>query len=52
MTGCLEFPPGNRLHALEGVRNGQCSISINEQWLICFCLVDGDTDNVEVCDYH
>lgn len=28
----LRVPPGNRLHALEGNRKGQHSISINDQW--------------------
>jgi len=48
----LRVPPGNRLHALEGDRQGQCSISINDQWRICFRFVDGDAYEVEVCDYH
>jgi proteic killer suppression protein len=43
---------GNRLHALEGDRKGQYSISINDQWRICFRFVDGDAYDVEVCDYH
>ena len=48
----LRVPPGNRLHALEGDRSGQHSISINDQWRICFRFVDGDAYDVEVCDYH
>lgn len=48
----LKVPPGNRLHALEGDRKGQHSISINDQWRICFRFVDGDAYDVEVCDYH
>ena len=48
----LRVPPGNRLHALEGNRAGQHSISINDQWRICFRFVDGDAYDVEVCDYH
>lgn len=48
----LKVPPGNRLHALESDRKGQYSISINEQWRICFRFVDGDTYDVEICDYH
>lgn len=48
----LRIPPGNRLHALEGDREGQYSISINDQWRICFRFVDGDAYDVEVCDYH
>jgi proteic killer suppression protein len=48
----LKVPPGNRLHALQGDRKGQHSISINDQWRICFLFVDGDAYDVEVCDYH
>ena len=48
----LKVPPGNRLHALESDRKGQFSISINDQWRICFRFIDGDAYNVEVCDYH
>ena len=48
----LRTPPGNRLHALEGDRKGQYSISINDQWRICFRFQDGDAYDVEVCDYH
>ena len=48
----LRTPPGNRLHALEGDRKGQHSISINDQWRICFQFEDGDAFDVEVCDYH
>jgi len=48
----LLAPPGNRLHALEGGRKGQYSISINDQWRVCFRFEDGDANDVEVCDYH
>ena len=48
----LKVPPGNRLHALKGDREGQYSISINDQWRICFRFIDGDAYDVEVCDYH
>lgn len=48
----LRVPPGNRLHSLKGDRKGQYSISINDQWRICFRFVDGDAYDVEVCDYH
>lgn len=48
----LRTPPGNRLHALEGDRKGQYSISINDQWRIWFRFKDGDAYDVEVCDYH
>lgn len=48
----LKNPPGNRLHSLEGDRKGQYSISVNDQWRICFRFVDGDAYDVEICDYH
>jgi len=48
----LVVPPGNRLHALSGNRAGQYSISINDQYRICFRFADGDAFDVEVCDYH
>jgi proteic killer suppression protein len=48
----LRVPPGNRLHALEGDRMGQYSISINDQWRICFRLVDTEAYDVEITDYH
>ena len=48
----LRVPPSNRLHALKGDREGQFSISINEQWRICFRFIDGDAYDVEITDYH
>jgi proteic killer suppression protein len=48
----LKVPPSNRLHALKDDRSGQYSISINDQWRICFTFKDGDAYNVEICDYH
>ena len=48
----LPVPPGNRLEALSGDRNGQHSIRINDQWRICFICDDGDAYRVEIVDYH
>ncbi|MBN9505735.1 MAG: type II toxin-antitoxin system RelE/ParE family toxin [Altererythrobacter sp.] len=48
----LRNPPSNRLHALDGDRAGQHSISINMQWRICFVWKDGDAHGVEIIDYH
>ena len=48
----LASPPGNRLHALKNDRASQHSISINDQWRICFDWKDGDAHNVEIVDYH
>jgi len=45
-------PPSNRLHALERERAGQHSISINDQWRICFRFAEGDAYDVEIDDYH
>lgn len=48
----LKVPPSNRLHRLERDRAGQYSISINDQWRICFRFADGDAFDVEITDYH
>jgi toxin HigB-1 len=48
----LLVPPSNRLHALKGDRKEQYSISINDQWRICFCFIEGDAYDVEITDYH
>lgn len=48
----LASPPGNRLEALRGEREGQYSIRINDQWRICFQWRAGDAYDVEIVDYH
>lgn len=48
----LRIPPGNRLEALTGDRLGEHSIRINQQWRICFRWIDGEAEDVEICDYH
>ncbi len=48
----LRVPPGNRLEALAGSRNGQHSVRINDQWRICFVWSEGDAHQVEIVDYH
>jgi len=48
----LRVPPSNRLHALTGDRCGQFSVSVNEQWRICFRFIDGDAYDVGITDYH
>ncbi|PKN27541.1 MAG: plasmid maintenance system killer [Deltaproteobacteria bacterium HGW-Deltaproteobacteria-21] len=48
----LRVPPSNRLHRLRGDREDQYSISINDQWRICFRFKDGDAYGVEITDYH
>ena len=48
----LRIPPGIRLEALSGNREGQYSIRVNNQWRICFTGRDGDAYQVEIVDYH
>lgn len=48
----LRVPPGNRLEALHGDREGTYSIRINDQWRLCFRYTDGDAHDVEIVDYH
>ena len=48
----LKIPPGNRLHALGGDREGQWAIRINDQYRICFRFENGDAYDVEATDYH
>jgi len=48
----LKVPPSNRLHELQRERKGQYSISVNDQWRICFRFEDGDAYDVELTDYH
>ena len=48
----LRVPPSNHLEKLSGKRKGQYSIRINKQWRICFVWLQGNTQNVEIIDYH
>ena len=48
----LRIPPGNRLEALSGDREGQHSIRVNDQWRICFIWDSGEAYQVEIVDYH
>ena len=48
----LRIPPSNRLHLLTGKKSGIWSISINDQWRICFRFKGEDAYDVEICDYH
>ena len=48
----LRLPPGNRLEALTGDRDGQFSIRINQQYRICFEWTDLGPERVEIVDYH
>jgi proteic killer suppression protein len=48
----LRAPPGNRLEALTGDRQGQHSIRINDQWRLCFVWSNEGMLDVEIVDYH
>jgi proteic killer suppression protein len=48
----LRLPPGNRLEALSGDREGQHSVRINDQYRVCFVWVENEPDKVEIVDYH
>ncbi len=48
----LKIPPGNRLEALKGDRQGQFSIRINDQWRLCFIWSEGNVYDVEIVEYH
>ena len=48
----LRIPPGNRLQALKGNRQGQHSIRINDQYRLCFRWADREAYEIEIIDYH
>ena len=48
----LQIPPGNRLHALGGDREGRWVVRINDRYRICFRFESGDAYDVEATDYH
>ncbi len=48
----LRIPPGNRLEALTGDRQGQYSIRINDQFRVCFRWSSAGAEDVEIVDYH
>ena len=48
----LRVPPGNRLEALKGDREGQYSIRLNDQYRICFKWLETEPHEVEITDYH
>ncbi len=43
---------GNRLETLQGNREGQYSIRINDQYRICFRWLQENAYDVEIIDYH
>lgn len=44
----LKLPPGNRLHRLGGDQQGRWTISINEQYRICFSFDEKARDAYEI----
>ena len=46
----LRVPPGNRLEALKGGRQGQHSV--NQQWRVCFRWTASGPAAVKIVDYH
>jgi proteic killer suppression protein len=48
----LRSPPGNRLEALKGDREGQYSIRINNQFRLCFRWTSEGPEDAEIVDYH
>ena len=48
----LRVPPANRLERLQGNREGQYSIRVNDQWRICFEWRQDGAHAVEIVDYH
>ena len=48
----LRVPPANRLEELQGNRQGQHSLRINDQWRLCFIWSERDAYDVEIVDYH
>lgn len=48
----LREPPSHRLHRLSRDREGQWSISINDQFRICFVWGESGPEDVEFVDYH
>ena len=48
----LKAPPGNRLHMLTDDRAGQWSVSVNDQFRICFVWGPNGPEDVEFTDYH
>jgi len=48
----LKIPPNNKLHPLQGDREGQHAIWINDKYRVCFVWSDDGATDVEITDYH
>jgi proteic killer suppression protein len=51
-VGDLRTPPGNRLHELRGKRDGEWSISVNDQFRVTFLWGEAGPEEVWIGDYH
>ena len=52
VLGDLRVPPGNRLEALKGDRQGRHGIRINDWWRICFVWREYGAYDVEIIGSH
>ena len=48
----LRIPPSNRLEKLSGNLSDFYSIRINNQWRIIFQWIEGQSEQVQIIDYH
>jgi len=48
----LLIPPGNRLEALQGQRQGRHSLRINDQYRICFTWKEENAHDVEITKHY
>ena len=48
----LRVPPGNRLEALAGDRQGQHSVRVNKQWRVCFRWTQAGPEDVEISKHY
>ena len=48
----LRVPPGNRLEALVGERQGQYSVRVNKQWRLCFRWTQAGPEDVEISKHY
>lgn len=48
----LRNPPGNHLEKLQGTKNNEYSMRINDQWRICFIWHNNNAYEVHITDYH
>ena len=48
----LRIPPSNRLEKLGGNLDGFYSIRVNDQWRIIFRWIEGQSEEVQIIDYH